>query len=119
MRAPPSDLAGTPARTETPEGPVEGVFLDFISPHQPFFDMLSISHPAGNGAEATIRFEGDLFEMEDQHNWTDASYKTYSTPLRIPYPVEVDPRPASPKPSPFRLRRPPGCRIGPWTLHSR
>jgi hypothetical protein len=87
----PSDLAGVPARTETPDGPVEGQFPDLISPHQPFFDMQSITHPAGEGAEATIRFEGDLFEMEDQRNWTDASYKTYSTPLRIPYPVEVDP----------------------------
>ena len=27
--------------------------------------------------------------MEDQRNWTDASYKTFSTPLRLPYPVEV------------------------------
>jgi hypothetical protein len=87
----PSDLAGAPARTETPNGPVEGAFPDLISPHQPFFDMLSITHAAGEGAEAAIRFEGDLFEMEDQRNWTDASYKTYSTPLRIPYPVEVDP----------------------------
>jgi hypothetical protein len=87
----PSDLAGAPARTETPDGPVEGLFPDLISPHQPFFDMQSITHPVGEGAEATIRFEGDLFEMEDQRNWTDASYKTYSTPLRIPYPVEVDP----------------------------
>ena len=23
--------------------------------------------------------------MEDQRNWTDASYKTYSTPLDLPY----------------------------------
>jgi hypothetical protein len=87
----PSDLAGVPARTETPEGPVEGRFPDLISPRQPFFDMQAITHPAGDNAKATIQFEGDLFEMEDQRNWTDASYKTYSTPLRIPYPVEVDP----------------------------
>jgi hypothetical protein len=38
---------------------------------------------------AEVRFEGDVFEMEDHRNWTDASYKTYCTPLRIPYPVEV------------------------------
>ena len=41
------------------------------------------------GGEIVIRFEGDLWEMEDQRNWTDASYKTYSTPLRLPYPVEI------------------------------
>jgi len=27
--------------------------------------------------------------MEDQRNWTDASFKTYSTPLRLPYPAPV------------------------------
>ncbi|HLZ08231.1 MAG TPA: hypothetical protein VKT80_06580, partial [Chloroflexota bacterium] len=31
----------------------------------------------------------DVFEMEDQRNWTDASFKTYSTPLRLPIPVEI------------------------------
>ena len=45
--------------------------------------MQSISHGTPGGGEIVIRFEGDLFEMEDQRNWTDASYKTYSTPLRI------------------------------------
>ncbi len=53
--------------------------------------MESITHAAGENTTAEIRFEGDLFEMEDQRNWTDASFKTYSTPLRIPYPVEVTP----------------------------
>ncbi|MGD9712653.1 MAG: hypothetical protein AB7V46_11365, partial [Thermomicrobiales bacterium] len=85
----PSDLAGVSARAETPEGTVERSFPDLISPHQPFVDMISISHPVGTTATATITFEGDLFEMEDQRNWTDASFKTYSTPLRLPYPVEV------------------------------
>jgi len=27
--------------------------------------------------------------MEDQRNWTDASFKTYCTPLGLPFPVEV------------------------------
>jgi hypothetical protein len=29
--------------------------------------------------------EGDAFEMEDQRNWTDASYKTYVRPLAFPW----------------------------------
>ncbi len=87
----PSDLAGAPAWTDTPDGRVESFFPELISPHQPFIDMESITHAAGEGTTAEIRFEGDLFEMEDQRNWTDASFKTYSTPLRIPYPVEVTP----------------------------
>jgi len=85
----PMELAGVAATTETPGGPVSGVFPDLISPHQPFIDMQAISYATPSGGEVTIRFEGDLFEMEDQRNWTDASYKTYSTPLRIPYPVEI------------------------------
>ncbi len=85
----PMGLAGLPVATETPDGPVEGSFPVAISPTQPFFAMETISHPTPSGGQVTIRFEGDLFEMEDQRNWTDASYKTYSTPLRIPYPVDL------------------------------
>ncbi|MGH2615810.1 MAG: hypothetical protein ACRDJC_11260, partial [Thermomicrobiales bacterium] len=85
----PMELAGVTATTETPDGRVEGQFPNLISPHQPFFDMQSIQHETPGGGEVVIRFAGDLWEMEDQRNWTDASYKTYSTPLRIPYPVEL------------------------------
>jgi D-apionolactonase len=35
--------------------------------------------PAGGGRIA-FRFTGDQFEMEDQRNWTDDSFKTYCTP---------------------------------------
>jgi len=38
---------------------------------------------------AEVRSDGEVFEMEDQRNWTDASFKTYSTPLALPFPVEV------------------------------
>src|SRR5829696_3602682 len=84
----PMELAGVEATVETPQGTVAGAFPDLISPHQPFIDMQSITHATVSG-EIAIRFEGDLWEMEDQRNWTDASYKTYSTPLRLPYPVEI------------------------------
>jgi len=87
----PMSLAGMPATVTTPEGQVEGQFSVRISPHQPFLDMVSIEHPAGPTSRCRIEFEGDLFETEDQRNWTDASYKTYSTPLRLPYPVLVEP----------------------------
>lgn len=32
-----------------------------------------------------------MFETEDQRNWTDASFKTYGTPLDRPFPVAVSP----------------------------
>ena len=85
----PMELAGVPATVETPDGSVTGAFPDLISPHQPFLDMESIAHGTPGGGQITIRFAGDLFETEDQRNWTDASYKTYSTPLRLPYPASM------------------------------
>ena len=91
----PMELAGTPAEVERPDGRTEaGVFPELIDPRQPvppFFDMAALSHRVAGelDARATLRFEGDLFELEDQRNWTDASYKTFSTPLRLPFPVEV------------------------------
>lgn len=86
----PMALAGVPATATTPEGVVEARFPERISPNQPFIDLLAIEHPVGDGGRCRIAFSGDLFEMEDQRNWTDASYKTYSTPLRIPYPVLIE-----------------------------
>ncbi len=41
------------------------------------------------GSEVSVAFEGDVFEMEDQRNWSDASYKTYSRPLAIPFPYAI------------------------------
>lgn len=87
----PMTVAGLPATVTTPTETIQGAFPERISPHQPFIDMTSISHSAGPDGAVTISFEGDLFEVEDQRNWTDASFKTYGTPLRIPYPVEVTP----------------------------
>ncbi|WP_194410419.1 hypothetical protein [Microbacterium cremeum] len=61
-----------------------------ISPHQPAFDIagLSWSH---DGLDVEVRFAGDVFEMEDQRNWTDASYKTYSRPLALLFPYPLAP----------------------------
>ncbi len=49
----------------------------------------SCSHLSVNLNDSTAihtLFEGDLFEMEDQRNWTDGSFKTYCTPLSLGYP---------------------------------
>jgi hypothetical protein len=69
----------------------EGRFPHHIEPHQPFSDIRAISHEVMPGVRAEVRFEGDAFEMEDQRNWSDASFKTYSRPLRLPHPVELEP----------------------------
>lgn len=60
----------------------------FISPHQPFSDIKSMKWKIADH-NCTLDFYGDVFEMEDQRNWTDASYKTYSTPLNRPFPVKL------------------------------
>jgi hypothetical protein len=84
------ECAGHPCAVEHSDGSVEqGEFPRHISPHQPFMDMRAITHEVIPGVKAEVRFEGDIFEMEDQRNWTDASYKTYCTPLALPCPVEI------------------------------
>ncbi len=86
----PMECAGQPCRVEHEDGTVEeSAFPRAISPHQPFLDLRAIAHQVRPGVWAEVRFTGDIFEMEDQRNWTDASYKTYSTPLALPYPVEI------------------------------
>lgn len=70
----------------------EAVFpVDLVSdqPVRPFADIATLSHKVVPGLLAEVVFSGDVFEMEDQRNWTDASYKTFSTPLRLPFPVEI------------------------------
>ena len=82
-------VAGRRCRVEHVDGTIEeGRFPAAIAPHQPFLDVRSISHEAA-GAEATVRMTGDTFETEDQRNWTDASFKTYCRPLRLPFPFSL------------------------------
>ena len=86
----PASQAGAACTIRHTDGAEEsGIFPDTIAPHQPFFDIAALTFDAADGATATLEFSGDVFETEDQRNWLDASYKTYSTPLSIPYPVEV------------------------------
>jgi len=82
--------AGQPWVIETADGKsAEGAFPKFISPHQPARNLRAVTHEVTPGIHARVAFEGEVFEMEDQRNWTDASFKTYCTPLEIPYPVQL------------------------------
>lgn len=86
----PATAAGAACRVLHVDGSrEESRFPQRISPHQPFFDLRAITHEVRPGVMAEVRMEGDTFEMEDQRNWTDASFKTYSTPLALPFPVEI------------------------------
>jgi hypothetical protein len=92
MLHPVRECAGQPCVVGHPDGSEEqGEFPFLIAPHQPFKDLSWIRHTVAPGVEAEVWLEGDRFEMEDQRNWTDASYKTYCTPLSWPHPVWIEP----------------------------
>ncbi|MBP2447894.1 D-apionate lactonase [Rhizobium leguminosarum] len=83
-------VAGSAAMVEHVDGrTVETRFPDVIEPWQPFKDMRAITHEVLPGVAAECRMEGDTFEMEDQRNWSDASYKTYVRPLALPWPYQI------------------------------
>jgi len=67
-----------------------GIFPEWISPHQPFKDIAGMQWYPSGSIRTRLSVKGDVFEMEDQRNWTDASYKTYSTPLEEPFPVFIE-----------------------------
>jgi hypothetical protein len=84
--------AGAVCLVEHPDG--RGEHLSFparIAPHQPFVNIAAMSYEIRPGLLAELRFSGDVFETEDHRNWTDYSFKTYSTPLSLPRPVTVQP----------------------------
>ena len=97
----PMACAGVPSRVEHVDGSTDELpFPTTIArqliknghpwPVAPFDNMRSLAHQVQPGLWATVRFEGDVFELEDQRNWTDASYKTYGTPLSLPFPQTVE-----------------------------
>ena len=86
------DTRDKPLHITRPDGSVyESKFPSIINPHQPFFDIRKMGWPLTDDVWAELQFEGDIFETEDQRNWSDASFKNYSTPLSIPYPVMLKP----------------------------
>ena len=78
-------VAGRPVRVTAPDGSVrEAVMPDRISPAQPVRDIAGLAFEI-EGIAVELGFEGETFEMEDQRNWSDASFKTYCRPLVEPF----------------------------------
>jgi hypothetical protein len=81
----------------TPDGAIDGAFPDVIGPQAivdgaynalfPAYDRLEVDLPAGG--RVLLEFEGDLWETEDHRNWTDANFKTYSTPIALGRPAPL------------------------------
>lgn len=88
---PMAGFAGRECAVTHPDGSITiSAFPDAISPHQPFTDVAAMTWPV-RGGDARLDFAGEVFETEDHRNWSDASYKTYCTPISLPFPVEVQP----------------------------
>jgi hypothetical protein len=95
----PDSLAGARYTARTPDGEVQGTFPTLVAPQSivdgveqalfAAFDTLEVE--ASDGTSVRFELAGDLFETEDQRNWTDASFKTYGTPLARGYPYQAQP----------------------------
>lgn len=83
------DVAGAKLEVTHSNGETESAkFPMSISPNQPVLDIAALGWQQGN-LQIDLAFAGDVFEMEDQRNWSDASFKTYSRPLSKPFPYSV------------------------------
>lgn len=93
------ETAGARYTARTPNGDVDGAFPDLIGPQAlvdgfyqalfPAFDRLEIE--LTGGGRLLLELEGDLWEVEDHRNWTDANFKTYSTPVALGRPSPLEP----------------------------
>jgi D-apionolactonase len=82
--------AGRPCEIEHADGSREqGQFPELIAPHQPFTNIRSMVHEPAAGMRVEVAFEGEIFETEDQRNWSDGSFKTYCRPLAMGFPYEL------------------------------
>lgn len=88
------ETVGRTYRAQAPQGEVAGTFPVLVEPQRfedgvyvplfPSFDRLEIDLAVGGMVR--FEFKGDLWETEDQRNWTDASFKSYCTPLKLGFP---------------------------------
>ena len=81
----PPQLAGTTLQVTHPRAPSRSCPSPSRSgPHQPAKDIASLAWETDGVPLARPRRRG--VRDGDQRNWTDASYKTYSRPLDLPFP---------------------------------
>jgi hypothetical protein len=86
----PIEVSGRPVVVETVDGKRQSTrFPERIDPLQPFREIRALTTRHSESITAEVRMEGDTFEMEDQRNWSDASFKTYVRPLALPWPYTL------------------------------
>ncbi len=83
------ETIGQPCEITHVDGTVsKSIFPKFIAPENPFKNVSAMQWSVDDHTFELV-FEGDVFETEDQRNWTDASFKTFCTPLDLPFPVTL------------------------------
>jgi len=93
-----SSAAGAQFVARGPAGEQRGMLPQLVAPQRmegetilpmfPAFTALTLT--LTDGLRLELEFEGDRFEMEDQRNWTDGSFKVYSTPVGLPVPRTLE-----------------------------
>lgn len=87
------ECAGAMAKAHLITGEqIDVQFPELVAVEQPiegFAELARLTYEADDESQIEVAFEGDVFETEDQRNWLDASYKTYSTRVSLPRPVLV------------------------------
>jgi D-apionolactonase len=83
------ELAGQPCEILHANGSTTKThFPKWVDPENPFKELCGMRWH-GQSHRFELKLEGDLFETEDQRNWSDASFKTFCTPLALPFPAMV------------------------------
>ncbi|MGZ8725383.1 MAG: hypothetical protein ACXWW1_02840 [Aeromicrobium sp.] len=94
----PANLAGRPYAAGTPAGRAPGRLPVSVGPqviqdgqiHALMPPFASFRVDIASGIGMSLGFTGDEFEIEDQRNWADASFKIYSTPLARGFPHRLE-----------------------------
>lgn len=85
-----ADYAGSRFRAIAPDGAsTQGRLQRDIAAHCPASNIAAIRFARRDGIEVEIAFAGEVFEMEDQRNWLDPSYKLYGRLLARPFPYRL------------------------------
>ena len=83
----PMAVAGAAIEIEHTDGRLSrSTFPTLIPPWPPFMLIRALRHEYAHGSWARCVFAGDVFELEDQRNNSDASFKTYSRSNLMPRP---------------------------------
>ena len=86
----PAEAAGTALRIEQADGTLHDIrFPDLIDPNPPALNIVAMTHHPLPALTVRVAMHGDAFEMEDQRNWGDASFKTFVRPLSRPRPYVI------------------------------